>query len=305
MSVDTRVTVGSTELRSAVMTASGTAGHGMEFADLMDLSALGAHVVKSLSAQPWPGNPTPRLRPTAAGMLNSIGLQGPGLEAWSRKQLPDLLAAGITVVVSIWGRTVEEYRAAAEIVAQHCEGVAAVEVNLSCPNTEAGKHLFAHDPQVAAEVISATDAVGVPRWAKLSANTDALVEVARSVADAGADAVTLINTLLGMVIDTDLGVPALGAGGGGLSGPAIHPVAVRSVYEVHSALPELAIIGVGGIDSAQGAVEMLMAGASAIQVGTATFRDPAASEKVRLGLEQWCRDHKVAAVSDLRGMAHE
>jgi dihydroorotate dehydrogenase (NAD+) catalytic subunit len=208
------------------------------------------------------------------------------------------------VVVSIWGRTVEEYHAAAELVANHCAGVAAVEVNLSCPNTEAGRHLFAHHPAMAAEVIAATDGVGVPRWAKLSANTDRLVEVAESVSTAGAEAVTLINTLLGMVIDTEGRTPALGAGGGGLSGAAIHPVAVRSVYEVHAALPELPIVGVGGVDRAESAVEMLMAGASAVQVGTATFRDPSAAEKVRLGLEQWCRGHNVGAVSDLKGAAH-
>ncbi len=302
--LDCTVAVGSLSLRSAVMTASGTAGHGTEFGDFMDLSALGAMVVKSLAAQPWEGNPTPRLRPTAKGMLNSIGLQGPGVMAWSRDQLPGLMAAGVTTVVSIWGRTVEEYREAAELIAEHGHGVVAIEVNLSCPNLEGGRHLFAHDPELAAEVIRATDVAGLPRWAKLSANTDRLVDVSAAVATAGAEAVTLINTLLAMVIDTERAQPALGAGGGGLSGPAIHPVAVRAVYEVHAALPDLPIVGVGGIDSAETAVEMLMAGASAVQVGTATFRDPAAPEKIRLGLEQWCRSHDVHAVAELKGIAH-
>jgi dihydroorotate dehydrogenase (NAD+) catalytic subunit len=302
--VELSVEVGSLRLSGPVMTASGTSGHGAELAAYMDLSRLGAVVVKSLSADPWPGNPPPRLRPTTAGMLNSVGLQGPGLSHWIEEELPSLAATGAAVVVSIWGRHVEDYARAAELVGGCGEEVVAVEVNLSCPNLDGGSHLFAHDPVTAAEVVSATAACGRPRWAKLSANTDRLVEVAAAVSDAGAEAVTLINTLLGMVIDIEARRPALGGGGGGLSGPAIHPVAVRSVYEVHRALPGLPIVGVGGVGCAEDAVELLMAGASAVQVGTASFADPAMAEKVQVGLGDWCKHHGIAAVCELKGSAH-
>lgn len=303
-SVDQRVRVGSVELCSAVMTASGTAGHGDELSAYFDMSALGAVVVKSLSADPWAGNPAPRVAPVAAGMLNSVGLQGPGIGAWRSAQLPPLLATGARVVASIWGRRVQDYAAAAEMLADLPPEVVAVEVNLSCPNLDGGSHLFAHKPELAAEVVTAASVCGRPRWAKLSANTDRVVEVAGAVADAGAEAVTLINTLLGMSIDVGRARPSLGAGGGGLSGPAIHPVAVRTVFEVHAALPHLPIVGVGGITDAEGAVEFLMAGADAVQVGTASFADPRSADMVRVGLEHWCERHGVGAVHELKGRAH-
>jgi len=304
VTVDPRTSVGSVDLPCAVLTASGTAGHGAELAAYLDLSRLGAVVVKSLAAEPWPGNPAPRVRPTAAGMLNSVGLQGPGVASWRADELPGLAATGARVVVSIWGRSVEDYAAAAAAVAGVGPEVVAVEVNLSCPNLDGGAHLFAHDPSAAAEVVEATAVGGLPRWAKLSANTDRVVEVAAAVAAAGAEAVTLINTLLGMVVDLGTRRPALGGGGGGLSGPAIHPVAVRTVFEVRAALPELPIVGVGGIATGGDAVEMMMAGADAVQVGTATFADPQAPDAVRRGLEHWCEQHGVPAVRNLKGMAH-
>ena len=299
--VDLATQVGSVRLGAPVMTASGTAGHGDELAAYMDLSRVGAVVVKSLGATPWPGNPAPRVHQTPAGMLNSVGLQGPGVEAWRRDELPSLLATGATVVASIWGRTVEDYAAAATALAGVPSGVVAVEVNLSCPNLDGGAHLFAHDPVASAEVIEATAAAGLPRWAKLSPNTDRLVEVAAAVSEAGAEAVTLVNTVMGMVIDVEARRPLLGGGGGGLSGPAIHPVAVRAVHDVHAALPDLPIVGVGGVADAEGAVELLLAGASAVQVGTATFADPRAVLRVLEGLETWCGRHGVTAVSDLSG----
>lgn len=302
--VDLSTQVGSVGLTAAVMTASGTAGHGDELAPYVDLSRLGAVVVKSLSAGPWPGNPPPRVHPTPAGMLNSVGLQGPGLEAWRDGELPAVLATGATVVVSIWGRTVEEYARAAELVATCPAEVVAVEVNLSCPNLDGGAHLFAHDPDASAEVMAATAVAGRPRWAKLSPNTDRVVEVAAAVHEAGAEAVTLVNTLLGMVIDVETRRPRLGGGGGGLSGPAIHPVAVRTVYEVHAALPGLPIVGVGGVATAEDAVELLLAGASAVQVGTASFADPRSVVRVLDGLESWCRRHGVRRVQELIGGAH-
>jgi dihydroorotate dehydrogenase (NAD+) catalytic subunit len=300
-SVDLSVQVGSVRLPAPVLTASGTSGHGDELAAYVDLSRLGAVVVKSLSADPWPGNPPPRVHQTAAGMINSVGLQGPGVAAWLARDLPPLVSLGTRVVASIWGRTVEDYRLAAEALAEAPETVVAVEVNLSCPNLDGGAHLFAHDPSASAEVIRSTVAVGRPRWAKLSPNTDRLAEVAGAVGEAGAEAVTLVNTLMGMVIDTETRRPVLGAGGGGLSGPAMHPVAVRAVHEVHTAHPQLPIVGVGGIATAVDAVEMMLAGASAVQVGTATFADPRSVMNVLDGLEAWCKRNGVEGVRDLTG----
>ena len=298
---DLRTSVGSVELANPVMTASGTAGYGTELGGFVDLARLGAVVVKSLGADPWPGNRPPRVHATTAGMLNSVGLQGPGVEAWRRDQLPLLDATGATVVASIWGGSVQDYARAAAALAGCPESVVAVEVNLSCPNLDGGQHLFAHDPLASAEVIREVRSAGLPCWAKLSPNTDRLVEVADAVAGAGAAAVTLVNTLLGMVIDVERRRPVLGAGGGGLSGPAIHPVAVRAVHTVHRALPELPIVGVGGVATAVDAVELLLAGASAVQVGTATFADPRAVGRVLDGLGSWCRDHGVGSVRELIG----
>ena len=274
------VRVGSVELANPVMTASGTAGYGTELARYMDLSALGAVVVKSLAAYEWAGNPAPRLHPTAQGMLNAVGLQGPGLPYWLDHVLPDLLRTGATVVASIWGRTIDDYARAADMLAVAPPEVVAVEVNLSCPNLEGREAIFAHDAELAAAVVAATAGASRPRWAKLSANTDRIVEIAGAVGAAGAEAVTCINTLLGLAFDPATRRPALGAGGGGLSGRAIHPVAVRAVHDVHTAHPELPIVGVGGVSSGWDATELLLAGATAVQVGTATFADPRAPLKV-------------------------
>lgn len=274
------VQISSVTLRNPVMTASGTAGYGTELAGSFDLAELGAVVVKSLAAYAWAGNPAPRLRPTPSGMLNSVGLQGPGVPHWLEHVLPDLLQTGATVVASIWGRTVEEYRAAAELLATAPAQVVAVEVNLSCPNLH-GPAIFAHDAGLSAEVIAAVvGATRRPVWAKLSPNTDRIVDVAAAVQIAGAEAVTSINTLSGLALDERTGQPALGAGGGGLSGPAIHPVAVRVVRDVSAALPDLPVIGVGGIATAWDAEELLLAGAVAVQVGTATLHDPRAPIKI-------------------------
>ena len=271
-------------LKNPVMTASGTAGYGTELASSFDLSELGAVVVKSLAAFEWAGNPAPRLRPTPAGMLNSVGLQGPGLPYWLAEVLPDLLRTGATVVASIWGRTVEDYRAAAELIAGAPDGVVAVEVNLSCPNLH-GSTIFAHDEGLTGEVVAAVSGVaGRPVWAKLSPNTDRVVEVAAAARDAGAEAVTCVNTLLGLAYDPATKAPALGGGGGGLSGPAIHPVAVRIVRDVAAALPGLPVIGVGGIATPWDAEEFLLAGAVAVQVGTATFHNPRAPIEILRGI---------------------
>ena len=302
--VDLTTRVGSVLLPNPVMTASGTAGHGAELAGYLDLSRLGAVVVKSLSAEPWAGNPPPRLAPTAAGMLNSVGLQGPGVESWLAEDLPALVATGARVVASIWGRTVEGFARAAALLADAPPAVVAVEVNVSCPNLEARDQLFAHSPSATADVVAAAAACRRPRWAKLSPNTDRLVEVAAAAAGAGAEAVTLVNTLVGMAIDPVTRRPVLGAARGGLSGPAIHPVAVRAVYDVRTALPDVAIVGVGGVRDGPGAVELLLAGAQAVQVGTATFAEPRAPGLVLDDLVDWCRSHGVRRVTDLVGAAH-
>lgn len=294
--------IGSVRLPGPVMTASGTAGYGDELAPFMDLSELGAVVTKSLAPYEWPGNPPPRVHPTPQGMMNAVGLQGPGIEYWLEKVLPGLVATGATVVASIWGRSLDDYRRAAELLAAAPPEVVAVEVNLSCPNLEGRGSIFAHDVELSADVIGATAACGRPRWAKLSANTDRIIDVAGAVRDAGAEAVTCINTLLGLRYDPDTLRPVLGAGGGGLSGRAIHPVAVRAVHDVHAALPDLPIIGVGGVASGWDAVEMLLAGASAVQVGTATFADPAAPMNVQRELLAWARERGIARTTDVAAL---
>lgn len=298
--IDTSVRVGSITLRAPVMTASGTAGYGVELADYVDLNRLGAVVVKSLAAYDWPGNPAPRLGPAPQGMLNSVGLQGPGVEAWLRSQVPHLEAAGATVIASIWGRSVDEFARAAEILADAPSAVVAVEVNLSCPNLEEREAIFAHDARAAAAVIAATARCGRPRWAKLSPNTDRLIEVADAVANAGAEAVTLVNTVLGRLLDPATLRPVLGRGSGGLSGRAIHPIAVRAVHDVHSALPELAIVGVGGIASGWDAIEMMISGASAVQIGTATFADPRAPQRVLDEMIDWAHERGITHLRELR-----
>ena len=303
--VDLTTRLGSLVLPNPVMTASGTAGHGHELADHLDPALLGAVVVKSLHAEPWDGNPAQRVHATPSGMINSVGLQGPGVEAWLEHDLPDLLATGARVVASIWGRTVEEFARAAELLAGAPKEVVAVEVNASCPNLEDRRALFAHSTTATAEVVAAAAAAGRPLWAKLSPNTPDLPDVAAAAVAAGAEAVTVANTVLGMVIDTEARRPLLGAGRGGLSGPAIRPVAVRAVFDTHEALPDVPIIGVGGVASAVDAVEFLMAGASAFQVGTATFADPAAPALILRDLGRWCDNHGVAHLGELIGAAHD
>jgi len=301
--IDTRVTIGSVELHAPVMTASGTAGYGTELAGHLDLASLGAVVTKSLAAYEWPGNPAPRLHPTPQGMMNAVGLQGPGVQYWLDHVVGDLVECGATVVASIWGRSVEDYSQAAELLAMAPPNVVAVEVNLSCPNLEGRGSIFAHDARRSAEVITATAACGRPRWAKLSANTDRIVDVAEAVMTAGAEAVTCINTLLGLAYDPRTLAPTLGAGGGGLSGRAIHPVAVRAVHDVHQALPEVPIIGVGGVASAWDAIELLLAGASGVQVGTASFADPGIAAVIQNGVIAWATERGLTRLADIAAIA--
>ena len=242
-----RTEVGSVELPSPIMTASGTAGHGAELGAYVDLERLGALVVKSLAPFPWDGNPPLRVHATPAGMINSVGLQGPGLAAWLSDELPELERTGARVVVSIWGRTVDHYREAADALAGVGPAVVAVEVNISCPNTEAGNELFAHSAALTAAVLAATSGCGRPRWAKLSPNVGPqLADIAAAAADGGAEAVTLVNTYFGLCIDPVTGNPVLGGVRGGVSGPAIKPLAVRAVADVHAAHPDLRSSGWAG-----------------------------------------------------------
>ena len=291
------------------MAASGTAGHGAELAAYGALDTIGAIVVKSIAATEWAGNPAPRVYPIAQGMINAVGLQGSGVQHWIEHDLPAMAAVNASAVVSIWGRSVDEYRQAAQLLqdglvhSPHRSTVIAVEVNLSCPNMH-GHGIFAHDIAMSAEVMRVCSLLEYPLWAKLSPNTDQVIAVAQAVHEAGAEAVTLINTVVGMVLDPETGRPALGNGGGGISGRAIHPVAVRAVFDVHAALPSLPIIGVGGVTSGWEAVELMLAGASAVQVGTATFADPRACFKIASELTAWVQSRGLSDVASLSGLAH-
>ena len=300
--IDMTVRIGSVELPNPVMTASGTAGYSTEIGAYVDLASLGAVVTKSLSPFSWAGNPAPRVVGTSAGMLNAVGLQNPGVQQWLERELPRLRRTGARVVASIWGRTVADYAAAAETLAG--TGLTALEVNVSCPNLEGRGQMFACDPVATADAVSAAAAAGVPVWAKLTPNVTDLVEIGEAALGAGAEALTLINTVFGMSIDPETAQPTLGNGGGGLSGPAIRPVAVRAIYDVRATLGDVPIVGVGGVAKGEHAVELMAAGASAIQVGTASFWDPRAPRNVANELARWCERHGIGAAAALTGRAH-
>jgi dihydroorotate dehydrogenase (NAD+) catalytic subunit len=304
---DLSAKVGPLALPNPIVAASGTFGHGAELGALCDPRALGAVTVKSIAAFPWPGNRG--LRVTEApggGMLNSVGLAGPGIDAWLTDDLPPLLALGTRVIVSIWGRTVEEYATAAAPLRAiaHETRVLAVEVNLSCPNLEDRRQIFAHAPATTAAALGAVrDALAgaFPVFAKLSPNVTDVREIAGAALDAGADGLTLVNTVLGLVVDPSTRRARLGVGGGGLSGPPIHAIALRAVHDVSREFPGVAIIGTGGVSTGVDAVAMLLAGASAVGVGTATFANPRAPLRIIDELARWCAKHGVARVTDLVG----
>jgi len=306
--VDVSTSVGSVHLSSPILTAAGTAGHGAELGAYFDLSTLGAVVVKSLAPYPWDGNPPVRVHQTPSGMINSVGLQGPGVEAWLAEELPELQTAGATVVASIWGGTVDDYRRASEMLADAPDCVVAVEVNISCPNTDHGNQLFAHSCDLTEEVIAATAACARPRWAKLSPNVGpALADIASAAHQAGAEAVTISNTYFGLAIDPVSRRPRIGAGldgrgpgrAGGVSGPAIHPLAVKAVADVRAALPDLPIVAAGGVASVEDVIEFALVGASAVQVGTATFNDPRTCGRLTTDLPRWCAKHRVRRFGEL------
>jgi dihydroorotate dehydrogenase (NAD+) catalytic subunit len=306
MPVDLSTDLAGLRLPNPIMTASGCAAAGRELDTFFDVAELGAIVTKSIMRDPRSGRPTPRMAETPSGMLNSIGLQGPGIDSFLAKDLPWLVARGARPVVSIAGGTTEEFVELARRVATS-PGVSALEVNISCPNVENRGLVFACDPVSASGVVAAVRAVapaGLPLFAKLTPDVTDLVSVAASVVDAGADGLVLINTLLGLRIDPDTLRPLLGGVTGGLSGPAIRPVAVRCVWQVHRAMPEVPLIGVGGIRTGADALEFLAAGASAVQVGTVTFNDPSAPMRVAHELADELARRGYAGPSDVVGIAH-
>ncbi|NNN19823.1 MAG: dihydroorotate dehydrogenase [Acidimicrobiaceae bacterium] len=286
------------------MSAAGTSGHGAELRQYMDLSEIGCLVVKSLAHFSWNGNPAPRIVGAGPGMLNSVGLQGPGIANWKRDYLPGLVTAGAKVMISVWGRTVEDFALARVAIEDLPDTVVAVEVNVSCPNLEDRSTMFAHSSGATYDVLKQFEGFRLPTFAKLSPNTHQLVEVAQSAIDAGATGITLVNTIFGMRIDTRTRKPLLGAIRGGLSGVSIHPVAVRSVFDIYEALPQVPIIGVGGVSTGLEAIELILAGASAVEVGTATFVEPRAMTRILEEINQWCDENEVSSISELIGASH-
>lgn len=300
--VDLSVSLAGIRLSTPIMTASGTFASGREFADFVDVSRLGAIVTKGVSLDPWAGNQSPRIAETASGMLNSIGLQNPGVEAFCTRDLPWLAAnaPGTPVIVNVSGHSVAEYAAVIERLDAE-SSVTAYEVNISCPNVDAGGMAFGTSCSGASAVVGACrKATRRPLIVKLSPNVTDIAEIARGVEAAGADGVSLINTLLGMSIDAHTRRPRLARAVGGLSGPAVKPVALRMVWQVANAV-KIPVVGMGGIVSGDDAVEFMLAGATAVAVGTANFVDPDATERVRDGLVGYCRQHGVTRVAELTG----
>jgi dihydroorotate dehydrogenase (NAD+) catalytic subunit len=304
--IDMSTDVAGASLRGPVMTASGCAGYGRELDQFFDITEIGAVVTKSIMALPRSGRPTPRMAETPSGMVNSIGLQGPGIEQFVEHDLAWLERRGATVVVSIAGSTADEYVRLSQKL-RHSSAVTAIEVNISCPNVEDRGLVFACDRDASATVIEGVrrnSAPGVPVLAKLSPDVTDIVDIAKACVDAGADGLSMINTLLGVVIDTDTMLPHLGGTTGGVSGPAIRPIAVRAVWQVHAAMPRVPIVGMGGIRSGADALEFILAGASAVQVGTAIFNDPSAPLKVTHELQHALADRGFERLVDAIGFAH-
>ena len=282
------------------MTASGTFGYGHEFAQLYDLSVLGGIVVKGTTIEPKEGNPPPRIAETAAGMINSVGLQNPGVDKVIAEELPWLDQYDTNIIVNISGHDEESYCAVAQKLANNPQ-VAAVEMNISCPNVKCGGMAFGTDPQMAAQITRAVrDMTQLPLIVKLSPNVTDITEIARAVEAAGADAVSLINTLLGMAIDVKSRRPLIANVMGGLSGPAVKPVALRMVYQVAKSI-KIPVIGLGGIMNSEDAIAFMLAGASAVQVGSANFYDPLAAPKIIAGMEKWLAEENVADIREIIG----
>jgi len=305
MNVDMSTKLASFELPYPVLTASGCAASGKELSQFFDLNDIGAMVTKSIMVQPRSGRPTPRMVETPSGMLNSIGLQGPGIETFLAEDYAWLRSRGVRTVVSIAGGHTDEYVALAKRL--HDQQVDLIEVNISCPNVENRGQVFACDPIAASRVISSVRRAANPKtpiFAKLSPDVTDIGFIARAVSEAGADGISMINTLLGMSIDLDTLRPALGGVTGGLSGPAIRPVAVRAIWQVHKAVPHLPILGMGGVKTGQDALELILAGASAVSVGTTVFHDPSAPVRIIGELEAELARCGFSSVREAVGFAH-
>ncbi len=296
-----RVTVAGIELASPIIAASGTFAYGVEFEELVAFSRIGAFVTKGLSAKPMAGNPTPRIIESASGMMNAIGLQNMGVEAFVENKMPRLRGIpGAVVIANVFGFTIAD---CLEVVQKlnDTPGIAMYELNASCPNTTHGGMVFGTDPRLLAELVENTARISKrPMIVKLSPNVTSIAQMARTAADAGAQALSLVNTFLSMAIDTETRRPRIANVTAGLSGPAIKPIAVRMVYEASKAV-KIPILGMGGILRAEDAVEFMLAGASAVQVGTASYADPRAVENIATNLRRWCITHDVAKVTSLTG----
>jgi len=301
---DMRVTVAGVELCSPVIAASGTFGYGVEFEDIVSLNRIGALVVKGLSREPMVGNPSPRIIETPAGMMNAIGLQNIGVRAFVSDKLPRLRkAAGAAVIANVFGFTVDDCVAVIEVL-NDAEGVAMYELNASCPNTKHGGMVFGTEPDALCDLVTrcraASERSGRPLMVKLSPNVTSIAGMAKVAEESGAQALSLVNTFLALAIDVETRRPRIANFTGGLSGPAIRPIAVRMVHEAANAV-SIPIVGMGGITRAEDAVEFMLAGATAVQVGTASYADPRAVENIANGLRKWCAGHEVSRVSELTG----
>lgn len=288
------------QMRNPVIAASGTFGYGLEFAHLVDLNALGGLVTKGLSREPMAGNPAPRLWEATAGMINSVGLQNVGVHEFVQEKLPKLSAFHVPVFANVFGYATEDYLEVIRVLESH-PGLAGYELNVSCPNTQHGGIYFSSDPQLLAEVVRAVRTVAKrPLIVKLSPNVARIQPLAKAAEEAGADAISLVNTFVSLAIDPRTRKPRIGAGFGGLSGPAIKPIALRMVYEAANAV-KIPVVGLGGIASGEDAAEFLIAGAQAVEVGTANFWNPQAPVKIARELDRFLRDEKIGSICDLIG----
>lgn len=288
------------ELRNPVIAASGTFGYGVEFEDIVALHKIGGFVTKGLSREPMPGNPPPRLIESAAGMLNAIGLQNMGVQAFLEHKLPLIQKLPCPAIANVFGGAIEDYCAVIRAL-NNADGIAAYELNASCPNTHSGGMIFGTNAAMLSELVAMAKSISRrPLIVKLSPNVTSIATMARAAADAGADALSLVNTFLGMSIDAGTRRLRLANGTGGVSGPAIKPMALRMVYEAAHAVT-IPVIGMGGITCAEDVIEFLLAGATAVQVGTASYADPRAVEHIAMGMKDWCHRHHVEKVSSLTG----
>ena len=303
MSINLQTKIGPLELKNPVLTASGTFGYGLEFADFVDLNALGGFIVKGTTLDPRQGNPYPRLAETAQGMLNCVGLQNKGVDYFCKEIYPKLKDLDTNVIVNVSGNSPENYAECARRVAE-LDKVPAIELNISCPNVKHGGMAFGVTTEGAASVVKAVrKAYPKTLIVKLSPNVTSIADIARAVEAEGADAVSLINTLMGMAIDAERQRPVLSIGTGGLSGPAVKPVALRMVWQVFEAV-KIPVVGLGGIMNATDAIEFILAGAAAVEIGTANFIDPQTTVKVIAGIEDYLRRHGIRGVKELVGAAH-